>query len=408
MASLSLTHVLRMLQTPSLFSSLPTIRIFKNPDIQQWVSTTRSFSKKNPASLSSNYKTRIACMSTATSPAGKDDQKLSGQKEKVAEVSSWIDYLPKDIQPCAKLARVEKPIGTWLLIWPFAWSATLAASTGSLPDFKTLALFACAAPLLRGAGCTINDILDRHIDRKVERTKLRPIASGAVTPFQGLCFFAFQLFLSHAILLQLANYSLIYEASFIFLFSTYPLMKRLTYWAQAYLGLTLNCGALFGWYAINGSLQPSIVFPLYMSGIFWTLVYDTIYAHQDKEDDIRIGIKSTALKFGDSSKEWTTGFAIACIGGLALSGYNAAIGWPYYVFLAAASGQLAWQIWTANLSSPTDCSRNNLLLDGCRYKVCVQQMVWCPYFQWDFIGKGLPLKLYALISAPKHWKQLPL
>ncbi|XWS63388.1 hypothetical protein CRYUN_Cryun06bG0092600 [Craigia yunnanensis] len=356
MASLSLSHASHRLFTPSLFSSFPATRMFKNPAFNSRF-TTQSFSRKSSALLSSNYKTRIACMSSATSPAGKDDQKLSGQNEKVVKFSSWIDYLPKEIQPYAKLARVEKPIGTWLLIWPFAWSAMLAASPGSLPDFKTLALFACAAPLLRGAACTINDILDRDFDRMVERTKLRPIASGAVRPFQGLCFFAFQLLLSHGILLQLTNYSTIYETSFIFLISTYPLMKRLTYWAQAYLGLTFNWGALFGWYAINGSLQPSIVFPLYMSGIFWTLVYDTIYAHQDKEDDIKVGVKSTALKFGDSSKEWTTGFAIACIGSLALSGYNAAIGWPYYVFLAAASGQLAWQIGTANLSSPADCSR---------------------------------------------------
>ncbi|EOX99372.1 hypothetical protein SCA6_007050 [Theobroma cacao] len=356
MASLSLAHASRRLLTPSLsFSQLRT-RMIKNPAFDsQFMS--RSFSRKNSVLLSSNFKTRIACMSTTTSPGGKDDQKLSGETEKVGGVSSWIDYLPREIQPYAKLARVEKPIGTWLLIWPFAWSATLAAPTGSLPDFKTLALFACAAPLLRGAACTINDILDRDIDRMVERTKLRPIASGAVTPFQGLGFLAFQLILSHGILLQLTHYSPIYEASFIFLMSTYPLMKRFTYWAQAYLGLTFNWGTLLGWYAIKASLQPSILLPLYMSGIFWTLVYDTIYAHQDKEDDIKVGVKSTALKFGDSSKEWTTAFAIACISSLALSGYNAEIGWPYYMFLAAASGQLAWQIGTANLSSPADCSR---------------------------------------------------
>ncbi|XP_021288596.1 4-hydroxybenzoate geranyltransferase 2-like isoform X1 [Herrania umbratica] len=356
MASLSLAHASRRLLTPShSFSQLRT-RIIKNPAFDsQFMS--RSFSRKNSVLLSSNFKTGIACMSTTTSPGGKDDQKLSGENEKVGGVLSWIDYLPREIQPYAKLARVEKPIGTWLLIWPFLWSATLAAPPGSLPDFKTLALFACAAPLLRGAACTINDILDRDIDRMVERTKLRPIASGAVSPLQGLCFLAFQLILSHGILLQLTNYSPIYEASYIFLMSTYPLMKRLTYWAQAYLGLTFNLGALFGWHAIKASLQPSIVLPLYMSGIFWTLVYDTIYAHQDKEDDIKVGVKSTALKFGDSSKEWTTAFAIACISSLALSGYNAGIGWPYYVFLAAASGQLAWQIGTVNLSSPADCSR---------------------------------------------------
>ncbi|XVF02496.1 hypothetical protein REPUB_Repub04eG0180200 [Reevesia pubescens] len=355
MTSLSVTHASRRLFIPPLFSSVPTTKTFKNPAFNSRF-TAPSFSQKNSALLSSKYKIRIACMST-TSPVGKDDRKLCSQNEKVVEVSSWIDYLPTKIQPYAKLARVEKPIGTWLFILPFAWSASLAASPGCLPDFKTLALFVGVAPLMRGAACTINDFFDRDIDKLVERTKLRPIASGAVTPFQGLCFLAFQLLLCHGILLQLTNYSVIYEASFIFLISTYPLMKRITYWAQAYLGLTINWGVLFGWYAVNGSLQPSIVFPLFMSGYLWTLVYDTIYAHQDKEDDVKVGVKSTALKFGDLSKEWTTGFAIVCIGSLALSGYNAAIGWPYYAFLAAALGQLAWQIGTVNLSSPADCNR---------------------------------------------------
>ncbi|XVF66863.1 hypothetical protein PTKIN_Ptkin10aG0072800 [Pterospermum kingtungense] len=352
MTSLPLAHVSCRLRNPSF----PTTRIFKNHAFNSG-SMIRSFSHKNPAPLYSKNKIRIACMSAATSPARQDDQKPSGQHQKAVEVSSWIDYLPQQIQPYAKLARVEKPIGTWLLIWPFAWSAALAAASGSLPDLKTLALFGCAAPLMRGAACTINDFFDRDFDKMVHRTKLRPIASGAVTPFQGLCFFAFQSLLSHAILLQLANYSPIYEASFIFLICTYPLMKRLTYWAQAYLGLTVNGGALFGWYAIKGSLEPYVVLPLFMSACFWTLVYDTIYAHQDKRDDIKVGVKSTALKFGDSTKEWTTGFAIACIAGLAISGYNAAIGWPYYASLAATAAQFAWQIGTANLSSPADCNR---------------------------------------------------
>ncbi|XP_022762501.1 4-hydroxybenzoate geranyltransferase 2-like [Durio zibethinus] len=357
MASFSIAHASCRLLTPSLFSTLPTTRLFRNPALNSPFPTP-SFSQKNSSLLlSSKYKTRIACMSTTTSPVGKENERLSGQNEKVVEVSSWIDYLPEEVQPLAKLARVEKPIGTWLLIFPFAWSATLAASSGSLPDFKILALFASVAPLLRGAACTINDFHDRDIDKMVERTKMRPFASGDVTPFQGLCFFAFQLLLSHGILLQLTNYSMIYEALFIFLISTYPLMKRMTYWPQAYLGLTINWGVLFGWHAVKGSLQPSVVFPLFISGFLWTLLYDTIYAHQDKKDDIKIGVKSTALKFGDSSKEWITGFAIACISSLALTGYNAAIGWPYYVFLAAASGQLAWQIGTVNLSSPADSGR---------------------------------------------------
>ncbi|XP_022153166.1 4-hydroxybenzoate polyprenyltransferase, mitochondrial-like [Momordica charantia] len=282
-----------------------------------------------------------------------NDEKIQAKVE-----MSWISlYLPKKAQPYAHLARLDKPIGTWLLALPCMWSITLAASPGHLPDFKMLTLFGCGALLLRGAGCTINDLLDRDIDTKVERTKLRPVASGQLTPFQGVSFLGLQLLLGLGILLQLNNYSRILGASSLLLVFSYPLMKRFTFWPQAYLGLTFNWGALLGWAAIRGTLDPVIVLPLYFSGVFWTLVYDTIYAHQDKEDDLKVGVKSTALRFGDSTKEWITMFGIANIGCLALSGYNADIGWPFYAFLAAASGQLAWQISTVDLSCGADCNR---------------------------------------------------
>ncbi|KAM3746215.1 hypothetical protein ACB098_06G186400 [Castanea mollissima] len=287
-----------------------------------------------------------------------DEDDDRSKKAELAVSSSWIDlYLPKHVRPYALLARLDKPIGTWLLAWPCMWSISLAAIPGHLPDFKMMLLFGCGSLLLRGAGCTINDLIDRNIDIKVERTKLRPVASGLLSPFQGLCFLGFQLLLGLGILLQLNNYSCILGASSLLLVFSYPLMKRFTFWPQAYLGLTFNWGALLGWAAVKGSLDPAIVLPLYISGVFWTLVYDTIYAHQDKEDDLKVGVKSTALKFGDSTKEWITGFGIASISSLALCGYNAGIGWPYYAFLTAASGQLAWQIQTVDLSSRADCNR---------------------------------------------------
>ncbi|GAB4850647.1 Palmitoyl-protein thioesterase 1 [Ancistrocladus abbreviatus] len=285
-----------------------------------------------------------------------------GEESKKKELVSWIDlYLPEAVRPYAKLARLDKPIGTWLLAWPCMWSITLAAHQGNLPDIKMLALFGCGALLLRGAGCTVNDLLDRDIDIKVERTKLRPMASGLLTPFQGLSFLVLQLLLGLGILLQLNNYSRILGASSLLLVFSYPLMKRLTFWPQAYLGLTFNWGALLGWSAIRGSLDTAIVLPLYISGVFWTLVYDTIYAHQDKEDDLKVGVKSTALRFGDSTKQWLTGFGVACISSLAISGFNADIGWPYYALLAAASGQLAWQIYTVDLLNRADCNRKYVL-----------------------------------------------
>lgn len=311
-----------------------------------------TFKRKLPYSIPLGHNFHFS-----TSSGGKDSDG-DGELKRENDTSSWIDlYLPQKARPYAQLARLDKPIGTWLLAWPCMWSITLAAEPGNLPDIKMMALFGCGALLLRGAGCTINDLLDQDIDVKVERTKLRPVASGLLTPFQGLSFLGLQLLLGLGILLQLNNYSRVLGASSLLLVFTYPLMKRLTFWPQAYLGLTFNWGALLGWAAVRGSLDAFIVVPLYASGVFWTLVYDTIYAHQDKEDDLKVGVKSTALRFGDSTKEWVTGFGLACMSSLALSGLNADLGWPYYTFLAAASGHLAWQIYTVDLSNRADCNR---------------------------------------------------
>ncbi|KAL8530071.1 hypothetical protein ACS0TY_007241 [Phlomoides rotata] len=307
------------------------------------------YNYKNSVRLIDAYHQLVnyTCYSTvASDQKGEKPKKSSGNEGD----RSWIDvYLAEKARPYARLARLDKPIGTWLLAWPCMWSITMATTSGSLPDIKMMMLFGTGALILRGAGCTINDLLDRDIDTKVDRTRLRPIASGLLSPIQGICFLGFQLLLGLGILLQLNNFSIVLGASSLLLVFTYPLMKRLTFWPQAYLGLTFNWGALLGWAAIRGSLDPAVVIPLYASGVFWTLVYDTIYAHQDKEDDLRVGVKSTALRFGDSTKEWIAGFGMTCIGSLALSGFNAN--------LAAASAQLAWQISTIDLSSRADCNR---------------------------------------------------
>ncbi|KAL2330504.1 hypothetical protein Fmac_018085 [Flemingia macrophylla] len=341
-----------LISTQQFVNQTPTTlnRPFKPPQLQNF-----NFEFRKDVGYLSNFHL-VAHVSTSSS---KEDKNRSGNlSSSGVGDTSWIDlYLPRQVQPYARLARLDKPIGTWLLLWPCMWSISLAATPGHLPDFKMMALFGCGALLLRGAGCTINDLLDRDIDTMVERTKLRPLASGLLTPFQGLCFLGSQLLLGLGILLQLNNYSRVLGASSLLLVFTYPLMKRFTFWPQAYLGLTFNWGALLGWAAVKGSLDPSVVLPLYVSGVFWTLVYDTIYAHQDKEDDLKVGVKSTALRFGDSTKEWISGFGIACLGGLVVSGFNAEIGWPYYASLAAASGHLCWQISTVDLSSRADCNR---------------------------------------------------
>ncbi|KAE8780106.1 4-hydroxybenzoate polyprenyltransferase, mitochondrial [Hordeum vulgare] len=313
------------------------------------------------AAASSYYIDRILLPRSFSHPLSTSSRDRDKDKEESLPSpppASWVErWLPEAARPYAMLARLDKPIGTWLLAWPCMWSITIATMPGELPDLKMLALFGCGAVLLRGAGCTVNDLLDRDIDNKVERTKSRPFASGALTPTQGVCFLGGQLLLGLGILLQLNNFSRVLGASSLLLVFSYPLMKRFTFWPQAYLGLTFNWGALLGWAAIRGSLDPAVILPLYTAGICWTLVYDTIYAHQDKEDDLKVGVKSTALRFGDSTKQWISAFGAASIGSLALSGYNAELAWPYYPLLTAAAAHLAWQISTVDLSDRADCNR---------------------------------------------------
>ncbi|KAJ7960527.1 4-hydroxybenzoate polyprenyltransferase, mitochondrial [Quillaja saponaria] len=278
----------------------------------------------------------------------------------VEEKISWVDkYLPEPARPYARLARLDMPVGIGLvslLTWPFLWSIALAAPQGHFPDFNMLNLFALGVYPFRAATMTINDILDYDIDKKISRTKSRPIANGDITPFQGFCLLALEILLGVGILFPfMNNYSRLLVIPFLFLMCTYPLMKRITYWPQAYLGLNLSWGALIGWAAMKGSCDWKIVLPLYIGGVFWTLVYETIYGHQDKLEDIKMGVKSVPVLLGDSSRNWMAGFGVACIASLALCGYNAQIGWPYFVSLAAALGQLAWQVFAVDLSSPADC-----------------------------------------------------
>ncbi|KAI4313332.1 hypothetical protein L6164_026318 [Bauhinia variegata] len=307
----------------------------------------------------------IACNSSSpTSSSSTENNIIIGDnvsKQKIMEGdASWIYLcLPEQLKPYALLARVH--LKAMLIGWfhfPILWSIPLAADPGHLPDLKLLALILCAEFALKTYVNTINDFVDRDIDKQVERSKYRPLASGELTPFQGLCFIGFQLllFMGAGILLKLDKLSWTLWAIVLLLYYIYPFMKRITYWPQAFLGLSIGWETLLGWQAVKGSLDMAILLPLFASTFFWVLVADTTYAHLDKEDDLKVGAKSTALLFGDSAKKWLTGFSIACIGCFALCGFNAHIaGWPYYAFLAAASGQLAWQIVTVDLSSPADC-----------------------------------------------------
>src|SRR5271154_1455641 len=212
----------------------------------------------------------------------------------------WVGrWLPGWAEPYARLARLDRPIGTWLLLFPGWWGIALASPRW--PDPVLLALFGLGAVAMRGAGCTLNDIADRKYDGKVARTRLRPIPSGRGSVKQAALFMAAQLKIGAAILPSLNRVSILLGLAVLGLIATYPYMKRITYWPQLFLGLNFNWGALLGWTAVTGRLaRPPVL--LYLRGIFWTLGYDTIYAHQDKEDDARIGVKSSALALGERTR----------------------------------------------------------------------------------------------------------
>lgn len=266
----------------------------------------------------------------------------------------WIDRLPPPARPYLRLMRLDRPIGIWLLLFPCWWSLALAAPPGAWPDPRLLALFALGAVVMRGAGCTWNDLVDRELDARVERTRGRPLPSGQVSAMQATAFLAAQLALGLAILLQLNALAVWLGVASLVPAALYPFMKRVTYWPQAFLGITFNWGALLGYAAAAGTLRPPAV-ALYAAGIAWTLLYDTVYAHQDKEDDALVGIKSTALRFGDKTRPWLAGFAAVAVALLAVATMAAGLAWPAWLAVLLAGLQLARQVALVDLADPADC-----------------------------------------------------
>jgi len=266
-------------------------------------------------------------------------------------VSRW---LPGWAEPYARLARLDRPIGTWLLLFPGWWGIALASS--GWPDPLLLLLFAVGAVAMRGAGCTLNDIADREYDGKVARTRLRPLPSGRVTVRQAALFMVAQLAIGAAVLLSLNRVAIVLGLAVLGLIGTYPFMKRITWWPQLFLGLNFNWGALIGWTAVTGSLAwPAAL--LYLGGIFWTLGYDTIYAHQDKEDDARIGVKSAALALGPRTRPFLFAFYAAATLLWCAAGAAAGLGVAFWVLLVTAAAQLAWQSARVDSDDPADCLR---------------------------------------------------
>lgn len=265
-----------------------------------------------------------------------------------------ISYLPKAWRPYLLLMRLDRPIGWWLLLLPGWWSITLAS--GGIDGmgghhWYIMALFFIGAVLMRGAGCIVNDIWDKDLDAKVERTRMRPIASGVVKIYQAYAFLFFILFTGLIILLQMPWITFGLGALSLIFIAAYPYMKRITWWPQAFLGITFNFGALMGWSAVTGhlSLTPLLI---YAACFFWTLGYDTIYAHQDRKDDALVGIKSTALLFGKRSKLYVGIFYALTVALLIAAMMNAGAGHISLLLMTLPAIHFMRQIMDWRINSP--------------------------------------------------------
>jgi 4-hydroxybenzoate polyprenyltransferase len=276
-----------------------------------------------------------------------------------AVLAPWLDRVPAGWRPYFRLARVDRPIGTWLLYWPCVFGLALGAIADDRPfsdlnDVWLVFLFGIGAIVMRGAGCTYNDIIDRDIDASVARTRGRPLPSGAVTVRQAWYFLIGQCVVGLVILAQLNLLSIGVGAASLLLIAAYPFMKRITWWPQAWLGLTFNWGAILGFTAETGRVDWGDLL-LYAGLIFWTLGYDTIYAHQDVEDDALVGVKSTARLFGRKSRDWILGFYAIGFTLTLAAGFADHAGWPFGFLMLVVGGHLLWQVHLLDTESPERC-----------------------------------------------------
>jgi 4-hydroxybenzoate polyprenyltransferase len=282
---------------------------------------------------------------------------MSEHAGRVADATgNWVDGLaPPFARPYLRLARLDRPIGSWLLLMPCWWSVGLAGMrVEHFPSLWHIVLFFIGAFAMRGAGCTWNDLVDRNLDGLVERTRSRPIPSGQVTVAQATAFMVAQALIGLLVLIQFNRFTVFTGLASLLVVAIYPFMKRITYWPQIVLGLAFSYGALMGWPAAFGQLDwPAIV--LYAGSISWVIGYDTIYAHQDREDDLLIGIKSTALLFGENTRPMLAGFYSGAVVLIGIAGLMAGGGLIFVLGLIAFAAHLAWQVMRLDINDSAHC-----------------------------------------------------
>jgi 4-hydroxybenzoate polyprenyltransferase len=281
---------------------------------------------------------------------------VTGSGRVADATGNWVDGLaPALTRPYLRLARLDRPIGSWLLLMPCWWSVGLAGMQADrLPSLWHIVLFFIGAFAMRGAGCTWNDLVDRDLDTKVERTRSRPIPSKQVTVLQATLFMLAQALVGLLVLLQFNSFTVLCGFASLLVVAIYPFMKRITYWPQIVLGLAFSWGALMGWPAAFGRLdwQPLV---LYAGSISWVIGYDTIYAHQDREDDLTIGIKSTALLFGENTRPILAAFyagAVLLIGAAGLMSGGSLI---FLLGLIGFAVHLSWQVLRLDIDDSAHC-----------------------------------------------------
>lgn len=298
-----------------------------------------------------------------------------------AAPGNWVDHrAPPAWRPYLRLARADRPVGAWLLLFPCWWSQALAElSLGrAYPNLWYALLFAVGAFVMRGAGCVYNDIVDREYDAGVARTRHRPLPSGQVTVTAAKAFMVVLSLVGLAVLLQFNGFAVALGIASLGLVAIYPFMKRFTYWPQLILGLTFKWGALMGWAAVTGTLAwPALL--LYVGCILWTIGYDTIYAHQDKEDDEVLGLKSTALRFGEHTQRWLIAFYGGAVVLWVGAGYLAGAGLIAAAALALVAAHFVWQVRTLDISDPQNCLvrfRSNCTVGWLLVTGLLAEMAW--------------------------------